>query len=225
MAAATRKPILQDARLIKSFGWEPALSRDGKLLAYSSSVGGGEQHIWVQQTAGGEAIQVTSGPDAVMTPDFSPDGTHIAFYFGKKWRRNLHRPNFTWRTQTLSRDPLHETRPPRFSPRGDSILYMQDLKLFTVSVNGGQPTALPLNQDFRVYSPPIWAPSGKEILLYGARNNQQKEAPSWWIVPLACRPCHAGQPSGSGAKLPTWVFRAGVGSDRRRPRMDHLLDR
>ena len=51
-------------------------------------------------------------------------------------------------------------------------------------MNGGQPTLLPLNQDFRIYSAPIWAPNGKQILLYGARNNQQKEAPSWWIVPL-----------------------------------------
>ena len=38
-----RKPTMQEARLIKSFGWEPTLSGDGKLLAYSSSVGSGEQ--------------------------------------------------------------------------------------------------------------------------------------------------------------------------------------
>ena len=177
-----RKPILRDARLIKSFGWEPALSRDGKLLAYSSSVGGGEQHIWVQQTAGGEAIQVTSGPDAVMTPDFSPDGTHIAFFSGRNGGGIYIAPTLPGEPRLLVATPY--VKRPRFSPRGDSILYMQDLKLFTVSVNGGQPTALPLNQDFRVYSAPIWAPSGKEILLYGARNNQQKEAPSWWIVPL-----------------------------------------
>src|ERR1017187_6051414 len=75
-----KKPILQEARIIKSFGWRPALSRDGKLLAYCSSIGGGEQHIWVQQTAGGKAIPVTAGPDAEIAPDFSPDGTHIAFF-------------------------------------------------------------------------------------------------------------------------------------------------
>src|SRR3984885_4971173 len=59
-----RKPTSQEVRLIKSFGWAPALSRDGKLLVYSSSVGGGEQHIWVQQTAGGEAMRGTTGPAA-----------------------------------------------------------------------------------------------------------------------------------------------------------------
>jgi eukaryotic-like serine/threonine-protein kinase len=177
-----RKPTLQEATLIKSFGWAPALSRDGKLLAYSSSVGGGEQHIWVQQTAGGEAIQVTAGPGAERTPDFSPDGARIAFYSERKG-------GGIYIASTLPGEPrlvagTSDAERPLFSPGGDSILYWQDLKLFTVSVNGGQPTALPLNQDFRVYSAPIWAPNGKEILLYGARNNQQEEAPSWWIVPL-----------------------------------------
>src|ERR1700679_1881794 len=38
----SKKPTLQEARLIKSYGWDPALSGDGKLLAYSSSGGGGQ---------------------------------------------------------------------------------------------------------------------------------------------------------------------------------------
>jgi DNA-binding winged helix-turn-helix (wHTH) protein len=55
------KPTLPEARHITSSGWAPALSRDGKLLAYVSTIGGGAPRIWVQQTAGGEAIAVTSG--------------------------------------------------------------------------------------------------------------------------------------------------------------------
>jgi Tol biopolymer transport system component/DNA-binding winged helix-turn-helix (wHTH) protein len=178
----TRKPTLQEARLIKSFGWAPALSRDGKLLAYSSSVGGGEPHIWVQQTAGGEAMRVTTGPDAESEPDFSPDGARIAFYSGRKG-------GGIYIASTLPGEPrlvvsISDAEDPRFSPGGDTLLYWLDLKVFTVSVNGGQPTALPLNQDFRVYGAPIWAPNGKELLLYGVHTNQRNEAPSWWIVPL-----------------------------------------
>ena len=178
----SKKPTLQEARLIKSFGWAPALSRDGKLLAYASSVGGGEEHIWVQQTAGGEAMRVTTGPDAESAPDFSPDGSRIAFCSERKG-------GGLYIASTLPGEPRlvvssSDAEDPRFSPGGDSILYWQDLKVFTVSVNGGRPVALPLNQDFRVYGAPIWAPNGKEILLYGVRNHQQGEAPSWWIVPL-----------------------------------------
>jgi eukaryotic-like serine/threonine-protein kinase len=176
-----RKPTLQEARLIKSFAWAPALSRDGKLLAYSSSLGGGEEHIWVQQTGGGEAIQVTAGPNAEVTPDFSPDGTQIAFFSEKNG-------GGIYIASTLPGEPrvlvsASDAQDPRFSPDGESILYWQNLKLFAVSVNGGQPTPLPLNQDFRVYSAPIWAPNGNEILLYGVPSSRQGQAPSWWIVP------------------------------------------
>jgi Tol biopolymer transport system component/DNA-binding winged helix-turn-helix (wHTH) protein len=177
-----RKRTLQEAALVKSFGWAPALSRDGKLLAYASSVGGGEQHIWVQQTAGGEAMRVTTDPDPENAPDFSPDGSRIAFCSGRKG-------GGLYIASTLPGEPRlvvssGDAEDPRFSPGGDSILYWDHLKVFTVSVNGGQPVALPLNQDFRVYGAPIWGPNGREILLYGVRNNQQTEAPSWWIVPL-----------------------------------------
>src|ERR1700760_1148725 len=64
------RPDVQEARLITSFGWSPALSRDGKLLAYSSGNEAGRVHIWVQQTAGGEEIPVTSGPYQDLGTDF-----------------------------------------------------------------------------------------------------------------------------------------------------------
>ena len=75
-----KKPTLREARHITSFGFEPALSRDGKLLAYTSNVGVGASHLWVQQTAGGEAIPVTADSYLAFSPDFSPDGTRIVFY-------------------------------------------------------------------------------------------------------------------------------------------------
>jgi eukaryotic-like serine/threonine-protein kinase len=205
----SKKPTLQEARLIKSYGWDPALSGDGKLLAYSSSVGSGQQHIWVQQTAGGEAMQVTAGPDAEITPDFSPDGTHIALFSTRNGGGIYIAPTLPGEPRLLVATPYAEG--PRFSPPGDSILYMQDLKLFTISVNGGQPTALPLNQDFRVYSAPIWAPSGKEILLYGIRSSRQNEAPSWWIVPLvAGHATPANLPGAAQNYLPGYAVRAWV---------------
>src|SRR6202030_941879 len=42
------KHALQEPRHINSFGVFPTLSRDGKLLAYMSSLGAGPPHIWVQ---------------------------------------------------------------------------------------------------------------------------------------------------------------------------------
>jgi DNA-binding winged helix-turn-helix (wHTH) protein/Tol biopolymer transport system component len=186
-----RKPALQEARLITSSGWWPALSRDGKLLAYMSNAGGVAPHIWVRQTAGGEAIPVTTGSDPEAMPDFSPDATHIAFYSGRKGGGIYIAPTLPGEPRLLvaASDP----EAPRFSPSGDTILYFRDQKAFTVSVSGGQPVTLPLNQEFRVFGPPVWAPNGNEILFYGVRRQEQNKPAVWWIAPLApgqARPVH-----------------------------------
>ena len=74
-----RSTLAEAKRITSAASCCATLSRDGKLLAYASGLAGGVSHIWVQQTAGGEAIQVTRGSDWDGSPDFSPDGTHIAF--------------------------------------------------------------------------------------------------------------------------------------------------
>ena len=178
-----KKPTLQEARLITTFGWQPALSPDGKLLAYVSSDGDEPARIWVQQTAGGDAIPVTTGPDLDALPDFSPDGTRIAFYSERKG-------GGIYTTSTLPGEPrLLVGAPrafyPRFSPTGDSVLYWQNKMAFTVAVNGGQPVSLPLNQALIVYSAPIWAPDGKEVLFYGSPRQEPNSPANWWIAPVA----------------------------------------
>ncbi len=176
------KPALPEARLLSSSGYAPALSRDGKLLAYISAPSDGERHIMVQQTAGGEAVPVTSGPFWDDAPDFSPDGTSIAFYSSKNGGGIYIVPTLHGEPRLVAAVP--EMQQLRFSPSGDRILYMRDQKAFTLSMDGGQPFSLPLNQDFRVYGPPVWAPDGTRILFYGVRRSQQNN-PAWWIVSLA----------------------------------------
>jgi Tol biopolymer transport system component len=57
----------------------PTFSRDGKLLAYVSKVGGDVPHIWIRQTTGARAVQATKGASRDSNPDFSPDATQIAY--------------------------------------------------------------------------------------------------------------------------------------------------
>jgi DNA-binding winged helix-turn-helix (wHTH) protein/Tol biopolymer transport system component len=182
-----RSPTSPEARLITPFGWQPTLSRDGKLLAYVSSVGDQPSHIWVQQTDGGEAIPVTAGPEFDDLPDFSPDGTRIAFYSARGG-------GGIYTTSTLPGEPrllVGEPKAvfPRFSPDAARILYLQDHKAFTVSVNGGQPIPLPANADFILYSPPLWSPGGDDVLFYGSPRHEPSQRPNWWIAPVA-----GGQP-------------------------------
>jgi DNA-binding winged helix-turn-helix (wHTH) protein/Tol biopolymer transport system component len=164
----------------------PALSRDGKLLAYVSDAGGGVVHIWVQQTAGGQAIQVTSGSEGELGPDFSPDGTHIAFVSGSG---NI------YIAPALSGEPRLIAKAhggyPLFSPNGEKILYWEDNqgatdnKAMIVSVDSGESTSLNVTRDFLVHFRPVWSPDGDAIIFYGVRKNEPDKPDEWWAAPLS----------------------------------------
>ena len=181
-----RTPTPQETRHMTSDGFDPRLSRDGKLLAYVSNRGGDVPHIWVQQTAGGEAIPVTSGPDPDYQVDFSPDGTHIIFLSARGGGGIYIGPTLPGEPRLVVGGEFGGIGLARFSPTGDRILYLTDnYKAFTVPVDGSQPALLDFNRDFRLDGPPRWSPSGNEIYFYGVRKRDAEEPSAWWIVPLS----------------------------------------
>ena len=56
---------------------QPALSPDGKLVAYMSDRKTTVPTIWVQQVDGGQAVQLTNHEAGAGFPRFSPDGTAL----------------------------------------------------------------------------------------------------------------------------------------------------
>jgi DNA-binding winged helix-turn-helix (wHTH) protein/Tol biopolymer transport system component len=157
----------------------PTLSRDGKLLAYVSGAGSGVIHIWVQQTAGGQAIQVTRGSEGEIGPDFSPDGTHIAFVSGS---------GSIYIAPTLSGEAKLVAKAhggyPLFSPSGEKILYWEGNTAMTVSADGGEPASLNVNRDFLVHRRPLWSPDGDAILFYGVSKREPDKPDELWVAPL-----------------------------------------
>jgi eukaryotic-like serine/threonine-protein kinase len=78
---APAEPRLQVQRLTDLVGLEeaPAISPDGRAVAFSAQVDGSRQ-IFVRLIAGGAPLQVTSGAGEHLLPRWSPDSTAILYY-------------------------------------------------------------------------------------------------------------------------------------------------
>ena len=72
-------PALQRITTESGLAMEPALSPDGKLVAYASDREGRNLNLWVQQLSGGTAVQITHESVDVHSPSFSSDGTKIVY--------------------------------------------------------------------------------------------------------------------------------------------------
>jgi len=166
----------------------PALSRDGKLLAYASDRAGGALNIWVQQVGGGEPIQVTNDTVDDSEPSFSPDGTRIAFRSQRDGGGIYVVPALGGTARRIA----NEGRRPRFSPDGEWVAYWvgdggvySRNRFYVVPRNGGEPRQL-AGTLFSANSP-VWSPDGKSLLFVGAESDRQPlaEQYDWWVAPLA----------------------------------------
>jgi Tol biopolymer transport system component len=173
---------------------DPALSPDGKLLAYASDRSGeGNLDIWVRQIGGGEPIRLTQDLADEREPTFSPDGTMIAF-------RSEKEGGGIYVVSALggpSRKIAPEGRRPRFSPDGSQIAYWSGTigggaafsarnycRIFVVASAGGAPRQV--RPDFVGAAYPEWAPDGKHLLFVGNRDEKLPvdENIDWWVTPL-----------------------------------------
>ena len=145
---------------------DPAISRDGKLLAYASDRGGSDNlDIW-QHTSGGEPRRLVGHPSDDRQPDISPDGNELVF-------RSERDGGGIYSVSTLGGDPkliLKDAYYPRFSPDGTRIAYAAGsfgkfgFGVYTLSTGSNQMLAQNLLAD----GPAAWSPDGKSLLFAGA---------------------------------------------------------
>ena len=171
----------------------PAISKDGKFVAFASDRGGKENlNIWLQQIGGGEPIQLTNDPSDETDPAFSPDGTRIAF-------RSEKNGGGIYVVPALGGDAVFLAaagRNPRFSPDGKSVAYWvgrgegstTSSQTFVVDASGGQPRVV--HPEIPATQNPVWAPGGDELLVLGYKDG----ALDWWILPTG-----NGNPKKTGA--------------------------
>ena len=170
----------------------PALSRDGRLLAYASDrAGGGTLDIWVQQVSGGSTIRLTDDEADDTSPDFSPDGSQIIFQSDRQGGGVYAVSAFGGPPPRLV---VRGGRRPRFSPDGSRIAYWHGAwrgaasttasGISIVSLSGGEPQ--PVAREFRMARYPIWSPDGRSLLFLGRSDQDRSLAQSfdWWLVKL-----------------------------------------
>ncbi len=141
----------------------PALSRDGRLLAFVSRRTGAPR-IWVQVVGSREAA-LTDGPDEA--PRISPDGTAILFVRDEGTRRSLYRVPVVGGPP---RKVIDDAAEGDWSPDGRRIVFVRIAAeggrtrslLGTAAADGGEPRELTRVED-RVLRSPRWSPDGSRI--------------------------------------------------------------
>jgi serine/threonine protein kinase len=165
---------------------DPALSLDGKLIAYASDRSGdGNLDIWRQQLATGEAFRLTSDPADESEPEFSPDGGRLLF-------RSELAGGGIYVISAFGGNPLliaKHGRRPRVSPDGKHVAYWTGTwymgKAFVLPWGGVSPP-IPVQPEFASVLYPTWSPDGKRLLFLGARSPRDltTEGFDWWVASI-----------------------------------------
>jgi Tol biopolymer transport system component len=182
----------------------PAISRDGKLLAFASDRAKGDNlDIWVQQIGGREPLRLTQDPADESDPAFSPDDAMIAFRSEKEGGGVYIVPALGGTPVLLASRGRH----PRFSNDGRWIAYSVGGEavsnpgtagVFVISAGGGAPRAV--HPEMATATNPIWSPNGDRLLVLGRKDGAApaRNELDWWILPIGDA---APQRTGTFARL------------------------
>jgi Tol biopolymer transport system component len=174
---------------------DPAVSPDGKLLAYASDRAAGQNlDIWVQQlTPGGSAMQLTHEHADTRQPVFSPDGTQIFFHCAKEGRGVSKIPAIGGSVLRLAAQGFS----PDVSPDGKWIAFQVGFAKtsiitgtslgpsFVMPAAGG--SARPIGSDIESPADPVWGPDSQHLLV-STDEPAASGGPDWFLVSAAGGP-------------------------------------
>jgi eukaryotic-like serine/threonine-protein kinase len=201
---AQPRPALRRITWDGGLAESPALSEDGRLLAFASDRDSGSNlDIFVRHMSGGEPIRLTNNPADDTDPSFSPDGGLIAFRSERQGGGVYVIPSFGGQERLVA----PRGNDPRFSPDGKWIVYwvgesanlMPSARSYIVPVTGGAPRQL--QASFADARYPIWTPDGAHILFQGVDvwKSDTDPNPDWWVTPV-----DDGKGEGNPVKTGAW---------------------
>jgi eukaryotic-like serine/threonine-protein kinase len=163
----------------------PALSSDGKMLAYAQQGENGDD-LYVTRVAGGERVKLTNDVSRKSEPLFSPDGEKIAF--GRKVAGEPQEEICT--IATLGGNITTVTKGgsmPAWSPDGNRLAFVKKKAgeaeaLGIVTLDGTEVrTILAGDAIYPFLGRPAWSPDGKMIAVPRSRGGDSREV---WLVPV-----------------------------------------
>jgi Tol biopolymer transport system component len=196
--------VLQQLTFEAGIAKDPALSPDGKLLAYASDRGGdGQLDIWLKQVAGGEPVRLTSGPGSKSGPQFSADGTRIYYISGREISE----------VPTLggtSRKIFESAGPFAVSSRNEIAFYQPATgtapgPITILPAGGGAPEVW--HPECASAVTPVWSPDGERIMFVGVCGPLVPGAAGLYVAPrrngsiqrIALSPVAGAAPGGGAA--------------------------
>lgn len=158
--------------------YSPAVSPDGKLIAFASSRDG-VQRIWIKQINGGSEVALTQGIDDF--PRFTPDGSSILY---------VHidtpgQPGSLWRVPVVggeARRLVDQVLTADMSPDGTKIAFTRNVTenntaagvIFVADADGSNAKELARADVGAIH--PRWSPDGKRIAVVATRGGRVTQA-------------------------------------------------
>jgi eukaryotic-like serine/threonine-protein kinase len=167
---------------------DPAVSPDGKLMAFVSDRDSAHLHLWVQQLGGtGSAVELTHDDSDVREPSFSPDGNTIVFHCDKDGGGVYTIPVIGGEVTRIASGG----RTPSYSPDGKWIAYWTGVEnsmdnamglTYVIPAKGGAPH--PVGNDLPSAAYPVWAPDSAHLLVFASDMLKYIGMMDWWVVSL-----------------------------------------
>jgi hypothetical protein len=163
----------------------PALSADGKLLAYASDRSG-NYDIYVRQVGGSSDVRLTSSSHNESAPTFTPDGQYIVYQSDEPGAQVQVIPTLGGARRVLAARGVR----PRVSPEGHHVLIwtnphggdeaLGEGEIAVVPFAGGAPRRLQAN--FKHVGFPIWLEESNRYLFWG--RTEPDAVSDWWVGDL-----------------------------------------
>jgi len=143
----------------------PALSADGRRLAYTGYQSGYADSYLVDLTTGARN-RIIKFPGTNSGAAFSPDGSHIACTLSKDGNPEIYVTGLNGESpRRLTRTRGVESSP-TWSPSGSEIIYSSDEKgsplLYRISTGGGSGRLVSTGYNYN--TEPSWSPDGKKVV-------------------------------------------------------------